>query len=215
MKTGSAWKYVPSVGPVLSFLLIGLVLLSALLYYRAVKIQRFLEPALALSQPRYEFSKSLKLLFQEEFGTEAIKGLTIRASSILIKRSFLFAEDGTLKTSAQAKLKKLAKIFLMLMDDDQMRPDIRLVLIIGRFPSGGIWITHAQERAKVQRLVGFIQDVLFFAEPRLGARYGTYFAAAAQPANLKDRNRELIEIRIIPSDLIHIKVLKKLEKYTF
>ncbi len=91
MKTKSFWKYVPSVGPVLSLLLIGLVLLSALLYYRAVKIQRFLEPALAISQPRNEFSKSIKLIFQQEFGAESIKGLRVKASSILIERSFLFA----------------------------------------------------------------------------------------------------------------------------
>jgi hypothetical protein len=28
-------------------------------------------------------------------------------------------------------------------------------------------------------------------------------------------NRELIELRIIPSELLHIKVLEKLEKYAF
>jgi hypothetical protein len=215
MKIGNVWKYMPSVGPVLSLLLIGLVLLSAMLYYRAVKIQRFLEPALALSQPRYEFSKSLRQLFQKEFGAEEIKELTIRASSIYIKRSFLFAEDGNLKASAQVNLKKLANIFLTLLDDDQIRPDIRLVMIIGRFRSGRIWITHAQEREKVQRLVGFFQDNLFFAEPRLGMRYGTYFVAAAQPAHMTDRNHGLIELHIIPSEFLHFKVLKKLEKYTF
>jgi hypothetical protein len=215
MKAGNVWKYMPSVGPVLSLLLIGLVLLSAMLYYRAVKIQRFLEPALALSQPRYEFSKSLRQLFLKEFGAEEIKELTIRASSIYIKRSFLYAEDGTLKDSAQVNLKKLARIFLMLMNDDQTRPDIRLVLIIGRFPSGSIWITHVQERAKTQRMVGFFQDALFFAEPQLGIRYGNYFVAAAQPANLTGGNRGLIELHIIPSEFLHIKVLKKLEKYTF
>jgi hypothetical protein len=215
MRTGNVWKYLPSVGLVLSLLLIGLVLLSAMLYYRAVKIQRFLEPALALSQPRYEFSKRLRHLFQKEFGAEEIKGLTMRANSIFIKRSFLFAEDGTPKASAQANVKKLATIYFMLMDDDQTRPDIRLVLIIGRFPSEDIWITHVRERAKVQRLVGFFQDALFFAEPRLGIQYGKYFVAAAQPAHMTDRNHGLIELHIIPSELLHIKVLKKLEKYTF
>jgi hypothetical protein len=215
MKIKAFWKYAPSVGPVVSFLLIGLVLLSALLYYRAVNIQRFLEPALAISQPRYEFSRNIKLIFQKEFGAESIKGLKVKGSSILIERSFLFAGDGALKASAQADLKKLARIFLLLMDDDPTRSDISLVLIIGRFPSSDTWMAYAAERIKVQRMVAFLQDALFFAEPRLGIRYGTYFAAAAQPANPVDGNRELIELRIIPSELLHIKVLEKLQKYAF
>ena len=215
MKVKSFWKYVPSVGPVFGLLLIGLVLLSALLYYRAVKIQRFLEPALAISQPRNEFSKNVKLMFQKEFGAEQVKGLTVRGSSILIEKSFLFSGDGALKASAQGDLKKLARIFLLLMDDGQTRSDISLVLIIGRFPSSGTWMMYAAERLKVQRMVGFLQDALFIAEPQLAIRHGTYFVAAAQPTNLNDVNRDLIELRIIPSELLHIEVLEKLEKYAY
>jgi hypothetical protein len=211
----SLWKYTPPAGPILSLLLIGLVLLSALLYYRAVKIQRFLEPALALSQPRNEFSKSIKLTFQNEFGAESVKGLKIRASSILIEQSFLFSKDGALKPSAQADLKKLAHIFLLLMDNEQTRSDISLVLIISRFPSSGTWMTYAADRIQALRMAGFIQDALFFAEPHLGIGYGAYFVAAAQPTNPLEGNRELIELRIIPSELLHIKVLEKLEKYAF
>jgi hypothetical protein len=215
MNGKSLWKYAPPAGPVLSLLLIGLVLLSALLYYRAVKIQRFLEPALALSQPRNEFSKSIKLIFQNEFGAESVKGLTVRASTILMEKSFLFSGDGALKASAQADLKRLARIFFLLMDNEQTRSDISLVLIISRFPSSGTWITYATDRIQAQRMAGFIQDALFFAEPQLGLRYGTYFVAAAQPTNPLEGTREIIELRIIPSELLHIKVLEKLEKYAF
>jgi hypothetical protein len=74
---------------------------------------------------------------------------------------------------------------------------------------------YATDRILAQRMAGFIQDALFFAEPQLGIRYGTYFVAAAQPINQLEGNRELIELRIIPSELLHIKVLEKLEKYAF
>jgi len=215
MKDRSLWRYTPPAGPVLSILLIGLVLLSALLYYRAVKIQRFLEPALALSQPRNEFSKSIKVIFQKEFGAESVKGLKTRGSSILIEKSFLFSRDGALKASAQTDLKKLARIFLLLMDNEQTRSDISLVLIVSRFTTSGSWMTYAAERRQAQRTAGFIQDALFIAEPQLGIRYGTSFVAAAQPTNPLEGNRELIELRIIPSELLHIKVLEKLEKYAF
>jgi hypothetical protein len=215
MSEKSLWRYAPSPGPVLSLLLIGLVLLSALLYYRAVKIQRFLEPALAISQPRNEFSKRIKQIFQKEFGAGSIKGLKLRASSILIEKSFLFTGDGALKASAQTDLKKLSRIFLELMDDEQTRSDISLILIITRFSSNGTWVRYAAERKLSHRLSGFVQDALFVTEPQLGIRYGNYFVASAQPNNPLEGNRELIELRIIPSELLHIKVLEKLEKYAF
>lgn len=215
MNVKSLWKYVPSAGPVLSLLLIGLVLLSALLYYRAVKIQRFLEPALAISQPRNEFSKKIKQTFQKEFGAESIKGVRIRGSSVLIERSFLFSGEGNLKASARNDIRKVSRIFFSLMENEQTRSDISLVLIISRFPSSGTWMRYAAERTASQRLAGFVQDALFVTEPQLGIRYGNYFVAAAQPTNPLEGNRELIEIRIIPSELLHIKVLEKLEKYAF
>ena len=101
------------------------------------------------------------------------------------------------------------------MENEQTRSDISLVLIISRFPSSGTWLMYAGERMLAQRTGGFIQDALFFAEPQLGIRYGTYFVAAAQPTSMMEGNRELIEFRIIPSELLHIKVLEKLEKYAF
>ena len=208
-------RYIPPAGPILSLTLIGLVLLSALLYYRAIKIQRFLEPALAISQPRNEFAKNIRLRFQKEFGEKAVPGLKVRTSSILMEKSVLFAPDGSLKKSAEADLQKLARIFLSLMKDDHTRADISLVLIISRYPSGGEWLANAGERMKAQRIIGFIQDALFHEEPELARRYSTYFVASAQPTNPHERMSELIELRIIPSELLHIEVLEKLEKYAY
>ncbi len=214
MNDRSPWKYVPSAGPVLSLLLVGLVLLSALLYYRAVKIQRFLEPALALSQPRNEFAKHIKSIFQKEFGEGPIKGLTLRSSSILMEKSFLFSDDGTVKASAPTDFQKLARIFVSLMKDEHARSEISLVLIIGRFPSLGAGGADIVERAKVQRMVGFIQDALLQSEPELGIRYSTYFASVAQPTTPHEGNLDVVEVRIIPSEYLHIEVLDRLEKYS-
>jgi hypothetical protein len=215
MNGKSPWKYVPPAGPVLSLLLVGLVLLSALLYYRAVKIQRFLEPALALSQPRNEFAKNIKSIFQKEFGTRSIKGIRIKAGSILVDKSFLFSKGGVLSASAQADLVKLARIFLALMNDDHARSEISLVMIIGRYPSFGATGADAAGRMDAQRMVGFIQDVLFHAQPELGVRYSPYFASVAQPATPHEGNLGVVEFRIIPSEYLHIEVLEKLEKYSY
>ncbi len=208
-------KYVPPPGPILSLFLIGLVLLSAILYYRAVKIQRFLEPALALSQPRNEFTKNINAMFQKEFGTKSIQGMRIKASSILIEKNLLFSTDGLLSASGGANLQKLAQVFLALMKDDHARSEISLVLIIARFPSFGMGGTDESERRRVQQLVGFIQESLFHAEPQLGIQYSTYFVAAAQPTNPHEGKGDVIEFRIVPSEYLHIEVLEKLEKYSY
>lgn len=215
MNARSLWKFVPPAGPILSLLLVGFVLLSALLYYKAVKIQRFLEPALALSQPRNEFTKNIKSIFQKEFGTQSVKGLKIKASSILIDRSVLFSEKGVLTAPAQADLQKLARIFLALMKDDHARSEISLILIIGRYPSFGATGGDVAARMEVQRMVGFLQDVLFHAQTELGIRYSPYFASVAQPTTPHEGNLNTLEFRIIPSEYLHIEVLDKLEKYSY
>jgi hypothetical protein len=214
MNSKSLWKYLPPAGPILSLVLVGLVVVSALLYYRAVKIQRFLEPALALSQPRNEFSKRLNQIFEEEFGAKAAEGIKVKASSILIERSLLFSGDGALKSSAQSSLQRLARVFLTLMRDDRRRSEISLVLILARFPSYGVKGVNVAERMKAQRSVSRIQDALFQAEPELNVRYSIYFAGTTQPTTPHEQNRDSLELRIIPSEFLHIEVLEKLEKYS-
>jgi hypothetical protein len=213
MKGRSLWNFVPPAGPVVGLLLIGLVLLSGLLYYRAVKIQRFLEPALALSQPRNEFAKNISRIFQREFGAKSVKGLTVKSSSILMERSLLVSGKGTLNATAQDDLRKLARVFLELMKDDHARSEISLVLIIGRFPSHGPSGTNVAEWTRAGRMVGFIQDALFRLEPELGVRYATAFGSVVLPINPHEGRSDVVEFRIVPSEFLHIEVLEKLEKY--
>ncbi len=216
MSDRSLWKYVPPAGPTLSLALIGLLLLSALLYYRAIKIQRFLEPALAISQPRNEFAQTINLVFQKEFGAESIPGIKVRTSSIAITKALLFSEKGALRApAARIVLKKLAGTFLTLLEDDHTRPNISLVLINARFPADWSKRSNSAERLRAQRMVALIQDSLFEEEPKLGRRYGAYFVTAAQPARPNDGNIGLIELRIIPSELLHIEVLQRLMKYAY
>jgi hypothetical protein len=214
VNTKTLWKYLPPAGPVLSLTLIGCVLLSALLYYRAIKIQRFLEPALALSQPRNEFAKSINQLFVNEFGAKPLPGVKIKSSAVLMDKARLFTKSGALAPSAGADLDKLAGVFLALMKDGARRADISLVLIMIRFPSYGPRDQVMLERMRAQQMIGMLQDGLFQAEPELAVRYSTYFICAAQPTNPHESNSEVVEFRIVPSEYLHIKVLEKLEKYS-
>jgi hypothetical protein len=67
MKNDFLRRFFPP-GPVLSLSLIGLMLLGGLLYSKAVKAQRFLEPVLAITQPNITFSENLSRLLLAEFG---------------------------------------------------------------------------------------------------------------------------------------------------
>ncbi len=213
MTPRTLWKYVPPAGPVLSLLLIGLVVLSALLYYRAVKIQRFLEPVLALSQPRNEFTRSISLNFQREFGAQQVGGLQARTSSIVVNQRLLFSADGSRKPSSKIIIRKLSRLFLSLLEDARTRSNISLVLVSFRYPADGSKQAAAAARARAQQMAGILQDSFYEAEPELETKFKAYFAATVQPEHLRRGESEVIELRIIPSELLHIEVLQKLVKY--
>jgi hypothetical protein len=209
----SLWKYAPPFGPIFNIALIGLLLLSALLYYRSVKIQRFLEPALAITQPKYEFSKKIKEIFENEFGTEPIKGIELKASSIFITKSLFFSKDGTIKSSAQPNVKKLARFFLSLLDDSNTKSDISTILFNSHFHSGGPKAKNDMEGIKDQYKLWLLLNTLLHSEPDLGKKYINYFNASAQPVSIEEGDTEALELRIITSDHLHVEVLQKLFKY--
>lgn len=215
MKANTLWRFMPATGSVLSLLLIGIVLLSAFLYYRAVKIQRFLEPALALSQPRNEFAKNIKLIVQKEFGLHTPPGLKVKSSSILMETSLLFSRKGTPKATAHSDIRKLARVLITLMRDEHARSEISLIMIVGRYPSHGVTPVTAMERLKMLEFIGLIQDVLFQAEPDLSEKFAPYFAVSAVPTDSPTLRSNMVEFQIVPSEYLHVEVLDKLEKYSY
>ena len=209
----SRWRLLPPSGPAISILLIELVLLNALLYYRSVKIQRFLEPALALSQPRNEFTKRINELFRQEFGDLSASGLMVRRSSIQMRRSLIFKPDGRLKPEGRSILGKLARVFFALMKDERTRSEINRILIVARFAHREAPGANVPARMQEHLLVGFIQDALFLEVPELGRGYASYFISATEPSDAREKATDVVEFIIVPSESLHIEVLEKLEKY--
>jgi hypothetical protein len=214
VKAKTLRRYIPPPGPVMSLLLIGIVLLSALLYYRAVKIQRFLEPALALSQPRNEFTNNIKSIVEKEFGPQPVPGLRVKSSSILMATPLLFSREGSWKAKVRSDIPKLARVLLKLLRDDHARSEINLIMIIGRYPSHGISQVTAIDRFKTLKLIGLVQDALFQAEPELSTNFAPFFGVSAVPADAQSPPGNVVEFRIVPSEYLHIEVLDKLEKYS-
>ncbi|MEW6599878.1 MAG: hypothetical protein AB1499_02820 [Nitrospirota bacterium] len=207
-------KFTLPIGPILSMTLIGLLLLSALLYYRAVKIQRFLEPALAVSEPSIKFNQDINNLLMKEFGT-AGSGITFRKGSILIDQSFLFSTAHLMDGSDPLILKKLGRFFLSVLSDREIRDRISLILVSTNLPLGKDALMNKELRSAAGERTAKILNSLYAAQPELEQKFGKYFAVTAIPSGPAGKENSPIEFRLIPTERLHIDVLERLEKYSY
>ncbi|MBI5639164.1 MAG: hypothetical protein HZA17_01945 [Nitrospirae bacterium] len=212
MKLASVRRLVIPPGPILSLTLVGLLLLSGLLYYRAVKIQRFLEPALALSQPRNEFADAINSALRKEFDAEGIKGVSFTLGTIYVDDALLFDGQHNMRDTAPIILRKLGNTFHSILSDEHTRSHVDLILVVARFP-----VSDDPEVNRRMRLVQYkselILDTMFRERPDLEKEHGGFFAATYLPMNDGQMSRKGVVFRIIPSEQLHIDVLQRLRKY--
>jgi hypothetical protein len=213
MKFETVKKFILPPGPILSLTLIGVLLLSAVVYYRAVKIQRFLEPALAFSQPRLQFSQSINNLLSKEFGTEETKGVRFKAGAILVNQSVLFPPGEVMRPDQSQVLHKLGHVFLAALNDPDIRDNISLILVSTRLPLSANAEMNRALRFQLQSRALLILNSLYATEPAIEKKYGEYFAATSLPVDGPLKEAEWIEFRIIPAERFHIILLQRLEKY--
>ncbi len=208
MKTENIRKFLLPPGPILALTLIGLLLLSALLYYRSVRIQRFLEPALAMSEPRLKFGQNINDLISKEFGAEELDGIKFKSNSILIRQSLLFTNSNGLRPDT---IKKLANIFLSALNNQDIRKHISIILVIVRTPASNN--IDEQQQLQLQEMAGQILKKLYESEPKIEKEFNRYFGSTVFTTDSKIKEPNLIEFRIVPSEQLHIEVLQKLMKY--
>ena len=77
---------------VVALTLIGLILVGAVLYSNSIRFQRFIEPMIAVLQPRGEFSERFKQLILGEFETLNKDEVVLRGNILRVRRSFLTDE---------------------------------------------------------------------------------------------------------------------------
>lgn len=192
------------VGPIILISLIGILLLSSLLYYRSIKVQRFLEPALALSEPRLKFIQNINNIVLKEFSSEEMNKLKVKSSSLIVDRSLLFSDDGKIKSKT---VRKFATVFLKALSDQEIRKYISLILIGIKLPADSKKHPEAYITSKE------MMDLLFKYEPVLKKEYGNYFSPSMMWLDKKKDNIISVEFKIVPSEQLHIDVLQKLIKY--
>ena len=199
-------------GPVLSLTLIGVLLLSAVLYYRAVKIQRFIEPALAISTPRFLFAKNVSLLLAKEFGADQRTGIRFMTNTIFVEKSLLPSSPYG-PGSDPVALRKLGQVFLSVLTDPNMSDYVDFILIRVRYPAGPDTGLNEAKRRETQHRAELILQSLFRASPELAKKYGTFFSATALSRGSSDKDMTWIEFRFMSSEMLHIEALKSLKKY--
>jgi len=206
-------KFILPSGPILVLILIGLMFLSALLYYKAVRAQRYLEPSLSIAQPRIDFIQDISRLLVKEFGTEKINGIILASNSIFVDGSLIFSDPVHRKAIDGMFLKKLSQVFLSMLQDQDMRSQFDLVLVSTRLKVSPSMDVTAKKRTERQQIAESILNSLYKVEPGLLKYYGTFTATTIPiPPNQKDN---WVEFRIVPSEHLHIELMKSLNKYFF
>ncbi len=210
MKTDPFRKLFQFSGPLLSLTLIGVLLLSAVLYYRAVKIQRFLEPALAISTPRIMFARNIRQLLSKEFGSEQIPGIRVTTTSLFVQSS-LFPGAG--KPEHPEITGRLGRLFVSVLNEPDMSNYVDFILISAKFTADADSVSNERKRAEAQSRAVAVLNSLLAASPELNKKYAIFFSAAAVPVDTGGKDAGWIEFRFLPSEQLHIEVLKSLQKY--
>lgn len=205
-------KYALPPGPILSITLIGVLLLGGMLYYRAIKIQRFLEPALAMSQPRFEFADRITREIHREFGTKNINWMRFTTDSISIEKKLIIDEQSGELISALIP-EKLAAIFLTILKDPKLRGNVDVIVLSTKYIQTNDMATNNLMRLRMQHESEKILSSLFKAQPELETIHGVYFAATSLPVLSGNAEIDRVEFKIVPSEQLHIDVLLRLEKY--
>ena len=213
MRGNALAKHILPPGPILSVTLIGILLLSAVIYYRAVKIERFLEPALAVTQPRLEFTDNIRRLFLKEFGTLQIKGIWFTMNSIIVEEPLLLNSSPPRRETGSILLKKLSRVFLTLLRDQKMKAHVDIILVAVRLPLSQDDQLDREMRIRFQERGELILESLYAAEPDLEKEYGLYFAATAMPVQRSEIKTTFVEFQIVPTSQLHVEVLQRFQKY--
>lgn len=214
MKDNFIRKIILPPGPILSMTLIGLLLLSALLYYRSVKIQRFLEPALAISEPRMKFNQDITTLLTKEFEAAATR-ITYKSGSIYVDQSLLFPTAHGLETPDPSAFNKLGRVFYSALSNLNIRSHVSLILVSIHYPVTKDIKLNRKLRYQVQERAALILNLLYGAAPALEEKFGEYFAVTALPVSTLREKSGWVEFRMVPTERLHIDVIERLEKYSY
>jgi len=198
----------------IGLILAGILMLSGLLYYRAVRAQRYLEPTLALAVPRISFTRRVQALIASEFGPSGNEGILSVSNSIFVSDSMLFTDPESREHTDPEFFRKLGRVFGNIFVDQDMLDQFDLVLVGASLPLSPHRGMDRIKRVEMQYISEAVLDALYAAAPALKNRFGQYFAATALPVR-STKSDQWVEFRLIPSEHVHKEMIRSLGKYYF
>jgi hypothetical protein len=204
-------KYLLPPGVVLSITLIGLVLLGAVLYSKADRAQRFLEPTLAISRPRTQFTARFSEILGKELPPRAHSQIVVERNSIKVRKDLLFPKS--FHSQEAPLLRSIGRVFLTVMEDPQMSPYVDFIMVLTRFPGQKDHALNVENRSKGSEDAGHILSAMFAVTPELEENHSEHFASSSIADPFSEEAGDMVEFHIIPSERVHIDLLIKLQKY--
>jgi len=194
-------------------ILLGAVLLSGLVHYRSVKILRFLEPALAMSQPRADFREGIRQLFIDAFGDASVPGVGLSSESIMIDERLILTDTHHRPQDETRIAEKLGSVFLGILEDRQLRNTFDFIMVTTRYPGETDGEQTVEERRQLRERNDLIIGKLLATQPTLAAKYAGSFLPVTRSLKPGVMKGGVVEFRFIPTGRMHIQVLQKLERY--
>jgi hypothetical protein len=152
-------------------------------------------------------------LLEKEFGPKKIRGVILGTDSIFVNDLLIFTDPVIRDATNPVFLKKLSQLFLSMLQDQEMRPHLDLILVSTRFHVSPRPEVNRKRRIHEQNIARSIMESMYQVEPSLTRYYGI-FAATALPVP-RNKNKHWVEFRIIRSEHMHIELMKSLKKYFF
>jgi hypothetical protein len=195
--------------PVVILALIGLMLIGAILYYRSVNLQRFLEPSLAVLEPRTMLSSRLKDLTNEELGPEYSPGIIVLSTGLMIHKSLLLSPE---YHKPSIITQRLANMLNRLFEDPWMAGNVEMIMVKTSAPVDLPLEQREKVKHNMQQQSESVLESILGTSPALAEKHSDKFAATAVLSR-NTKNYDWVMLDIIPSERLHIEVLERLGKY--
>jgi len=204
-------RFIPPLRVVMTLALMSVLLLSLVIYYRAIRIQRVSELALAIYQPQNDFSQNMIGPFIKLFDKKKISSIRFTANSLCIDESLLLMVAPNSEDTQPTILKDLGKIFHAILQDPELRSNIELILVSTIGPvSPGMSLSIKNYRILQAKSESVLRS-LFIAEPELEQKYSSFFASTVISATDAERDQCAVEFRFIPNDRLYIEYLQRVQ----
>lgn len=209
MKNQKEKRNLISAEPVVILVLIGLMLIGALLYYRAVNLQRFLEPALAVLEPRSMLSLRMKELASEELGPEYAQSVIVRSSGLMLHKSLFSSPQ---HSGIPVFVKRLSDMMRRLFEDPWMSSNVEMIMVRASVPLDMPIEVRNELTERMRKYSETLLKAILGLNPGLAEGYSDKFAATVV-LNRKSEEADWIALDIIPSERLHVEMLERLGKY--